>query len=44
MPPVVRVATDAGPRTVTVVSRPGAGTHRMSVEMGQAKVGEDQPE
>jgi diaminopimelate epimerase len=43
-PPTVRVATDAGRRTVTVLSRPGARTHRMSVEMGQAKVGEAQPE
>ena len=38
-PPVLHVATDAGPRTVRVL--PGgadAATHRMSVEMGQAKV------
>jgi len=38
------VATDAGPRTVTVLSRTGPNTHRLSVEMGQAKVGEPQPE
>jgi diaminopimelate epimerase len=43
-PPVLRVATDAGPRTVTVLSRSGPRTHRLSVEMGQAKVGEAQPE
>lgn len=43
-PPVLRVATDAGLRTVTVVERTGPRTHRMSVEMGQAKVGEEQPE
>lgn len=43
-PPVLRVATDAGPRTVTVVSRRGPHTHRLSVEMGQAKLGEDRPE
>ena len=43
-PPVLRVATDAGPRTVTVLSRSAVDTHRMSVEMGQAKVGEEQPE
>jgi diaminopimelate epimerase len=43
-PPVLRVATDAGTRTVTVLSRGGPRTHRFSVEMGQAKVGESQPE
>ena len=43
-PPTLRVATDAGPRTVTVLSRTGHNTHRLSVEMGQAKVGEPQPE
>jgi diaminopimelate epimerase len=43
-PPTLRVATDAGPRTVTVLARTGASTHRLSVEMGQAKVGEHQPE
>lgn len=43
-PPTLRVATDAGPRTVTVLSRTGPNTHRLSVEMGQAKVGEPQPE
>ncbi len=43
-PPTLVVATDAGLRTVTVLSRTGPRTHRLSVEMGQAKVGEDQPE
>lgn len=43
-PPTLRVATDAGLRTVTVLSREGPRTHRLSVEMGQAKVGEEQPE
>lgn len=43
-PPVLRVATDAGLRTVTVLSRSGPRTHRLSVEMGQAKVGEAEPE
>src|SRR3546814_5969188 len=43
-PPVLRVATDAGLRTVTVLARPAANVHRMSVEMGQAKVGEQLPE
>ena len=37
-PPVLRVATDAGLRTVTVLSRPAPNRHRMSVEMGAAKV------
>lgn len=43
-PPVLRVATDAGPRTVRVISRQGSATHRMSAEMGQAKVVGDEPE
>jgi diaminopimelate epimerase len=43
-PPVLKVATDAGLRTVTVLSRSGPATHRLRVEMGQAKVGEEQPE
>lgn len=43
-PPVLTVATDAGLRTVTVLSRNGPYTHRLSVEMGQAKLGEAQPE
>jgi diaminopimelate epimerase len=43
-PPVLHVATDAGSRTVRVLSRAGAATHRMSVEMGQAKVVGAEPE
>ena len=43
-PPVLTVATDAGLRTVRVVSRSGPSTHRMSVEMGQAKVVGAEPE
>jgi diaminopimelate epimerase len=43
-PPVLRVATDAGLRTVTVLSRIGPRTHRLSVEMGQVKVGAAEPE
>jgi diaminopimelate epimerase len=43
-PPVLRVATDAGLRTVTALERRGNRTHRLSVEMGQAKVGDAQPE
>jgi diaminopimelate epimerase len=41
--PVVRVATDAGLRTVTVVAQVDERTQRLSVEMGQAKVGEEVP-
>jgi len=37
-PPVLHVATDAGARTIRVLARSGPVTHRMSVEMGQAKV------
>lgn len=43
-PPVLRVATDAGLRTVTVLSRHGQRTHRLSIEMGQAKVVGSEPE
>ena len=43
-PPVLHVATDAGPRTVRVLGRSGTDTHRMSVEMGQAKVVGAEPE
>ncbi|MEQ1787406.1 MAG: diaminopimelate epimerase [Acidimicrobiales bacterium] len=43
-PPVLQVATDAGPRTVRVLSRQGTATHRMSVEMGQAKIVGAEPE
>jgi diaminopimelate epimerase len=43
-PPVLRVATDAGLRTVTELARRDEHTQRFSVEMGQAKVGADEPE
>jgi diaminopimelate epimerase len=43
-PPAITVATAAGVRTVTVIARSGSNTHRLSVDMGQAKVGEAQPE
>ncbi|MEO6317800.1 MAG: diaminopimelate epimerase [Acidimicrobiales bacterium] len=43
-PPALRVATDAGVRTVTVVSTASPAAHRMSVEMGQAKVVGPEPE
>lgn len=43
-PPVLRVATGAGLRTVTALARIDDRTHRFSVEMGQAKVGADEPE
>jgi diaminopimelate epimerase len=42
--PVLRVATAAGLRTVTELSRADVHTQRFSVEMGQAKVGVDEPE
>jgi diaminopimelate epimerase len=43
-PPTLRVATAAGLRTVTVQGRSAVNTHRMQVEMGQAKVLDDEPE
>jgi len=43
-PPVLTVATDAGVRTVTVLARQGPRSHRLSVDMGQAKVVGPQPE
>ncbi len=43
-PPVLRVATAAGLRTVTALARTGDRSHTFSVEMGQAKVGADEPE
>jgi diaminopimelate epimerase len=43
-PPVLTVATAAGLRTVRVVSRSDGRTHRMSVDMGQAKVVGPEPE
>ena len=42
-PPVLRVATAAGLRTVTALARVDDRTDRFSVEMGQAKVGADEP-
>jgi diaminopimelate epimerase len=42
-PPTLRVATDAGLRTVTVVADHDARTQRLSVEMGAAKVGAEVP-
>jgi diaminopimelate epimerase len=43
-PPTLRVATAAGLRTVTELSRTDLHTQRFSVDMGQAKVGVDEPE
>lgn len=43
-PPVLHVATAAGPRIVRVLGRAAPSTHRMSVEMGQAKVLGAEPE
>jgi diaminopimelate epimerase len=43
-PPVLKVATAAGLRTVTALARVDDRTHRFSVDMGQAKVGADEPE
>jgi diaminopimelate epimerase len=43
-PPVLTVATAAGLRTVTVLAQPDAHTHRMSVDMGHAKVVGAEPE
>jgi diaminopimelate epimerase len=43
-PPVLTVATDAGLRTVRIESTLGPREHRMSVEMGQAKVVGEEPE
>lgn len=42
-PPVLRVATAAGLRTVTALDPDGVPSQRFAVEMGQAKVGEDEP-
>ena len=41
--PVVTVATDAGPRSVRIVVGDAPRTHLMTVDMGQAKVGEEEP-
>ncbi len=39
--PIVSVATDAGVRTVRIEPTDQAGTHRATVDMGVAKVGDD---
>ncbi len=43
-PPSLTVSTDAGVRTVTVLDGAGGRTHRLSVDMGQAKVVGPEPE
>jgi diaminopimelate epimerase len=43
-PPVLTVSTVAGLRTVRVLARSDGRTHRMSVDMGQAKVVGPEPE
>jgi diaminopimelate epimerase len=43
-PPVLTVGTAAGLRTVRVLARSDARSHRMSVDMGQAKVVGPEPE
>ena len=43
-PPAITVSTAAGIRTVRVLARADGRTHRMSVEMGQAKVVGPEPE
>lgn len=43
-PPVLRVATDAGLRTVRVQARTGPRTHMLSVDMGPARIIGDEPE
>jgi diaminopimelate epimerase len=43
-PPVLRVMTDAGLRTVEVTGRPAPRTHTMRVDMGRATIGDEQPE
>jgi diaminopimelate epimerase len=42
--PTVVVHTDAGVRTVTLVATTDPTTHRATVDMGVAKVGDDEPE
>jgi diaminopimelate epimerase len=42
--PTVRVATDAGVRTVRIEPTDAAHEHRATVDMGVAKVGEEEPE
>jgi diaminopimelate epimerase len=41
--PVATVATDAGLRTVRIAIGDAPRTHRMTVDMGEAKVGEEEP-
>jgi diaminopimelate epimerase len=43
-PPVIRVATDAGPRTVELRGGEAPRTHVATVAMGAAAVGDDEPE
>ena len=43
-PPVLRVRTDGGLRTVRLVETTSRRSHRISVDMGVAKVGDDEPE
>lgn len=43
-PPVLTVATDAGVRKVAVLERTGPRSHRLSAEMGPAKITEDRAE
>jgi diaminopimelate epimerase len=43
-PPEVTVWTDAGLRTITVARTGELRVHRMTVDMGPAKVGDDEPE
>jgi diaminopimelate epimerase len=43
-PPRLRVRTDAGLRTVTAVEEVSPREHRITVDMGEAKVGDDEPE
>ncbi len=42
--PEVRVTTDAGPRAVRIEPTVRRGEHRATVDMGAAKVGDDEPE
>jgi diaminopimelate epimerase len=43
-PPELRVRTDAGLRTVTYVEQCSPHTHRLRVDMGPVRVGDDEPE
>src|SRR4051794_14660055 len=42
--PSVTVATDAGRRTVRIEATPQPSVHHATVDMGSAKVGDDEPE